>query len=80
MKNEFQISHTKEKYTKPVYFHSHDFYEIYFFVDGNIATRVISYLNRSITDAPSLDELSAHFYVSKYYLSHQFKEYTKIAQ
>ena len=48
--------------------------------DGNIATRVISYLNRSITDAPSLDELSAHFYVSKYYLSHKFKEYTKIAQ
>ena len=27
--------------------------------------------------APSPDELAAHFYVSKYYLLHQFKEYTK---
>ena len=36
MKNNFQISHTKENYTKPVLFHSHDFFEIYFFLDGNV--------------------------------------------
>ncbi len=36
MKNCFQISHNKDNYTKPIYFHSHDFYEIYFFVDGNV--------------------------------------------
>lgn len=32
----FQISHNRDKYTKPIFFHSHDFYEIYFFVDGNV--------------------------------------------
>lgn len=32
----FQLSHTKESYTKPINFHSHDFYEIYFFMDGNV--------------------------------------------
>ncbi|MGN1417441.1 MAG: AraC family transcriptional regulator [Oscillospiraceae bacterium] len=36
MENCFQISHNKDNYTKPIYFHSHDFYEIYFFVDGNV--------------------------------------------
>lgn len=209
MDNCFQISHNKENYTKPIYFHSHDFYEIYFFVDGNvtyyienesytlakgdvliippgklhrpviegskpyeryvlwlyshyissndgisghisaltrmieekntrivsfkgdalrtvtelfdkllsdsvsedalaqytadsriifilseiltglkytekadggqedIVRQVISYINKNVTDAPSLEELSAKFFVSKYYLSHKFKEHTK---
>ena len=39
-------------------------------------SRVISRINHDIVDAPSLDELSAEFNVSKYYLSHKFKEYT----
>lgn len=209
MKNRFQISHTKENYTKPVLFHSHDFFEIYFFLDGkvtyyienevytlekgdvlvippgklhrpvieenvpyercvlwlyssfllscegaeqmveeitrmiseknirwvhfdgenlrtmrglfdkllfdfesgeplarytaegcialilgeirenfrnmekvdeqrgDVVRQVIAYLNENIADAPSLEELAAQFFVSKYYLSHRFKEYTK---
>ena len=36
MNHFFQISHNKEIYTQPIYFHSHDFYEIYFFMDGNV--------------------------------------------
>ena len=44
---------------------------------SDIIRRVISYLNEHFIDAPSLDELSAEFFVSKYYLSHRFKEYTK---
>lgn len=36
MNKNFQISHTKENYTKPVLFHSHDFFEVYFFLDGNV--------------------------------------------
>ena len=36
MNNCFQISHKKDNYTQPIYFHSHDFYEIYFFMDGNV--------------------------------------------
>ncbi len=209
MKNRFQISHTKENYTKPVLFHSHDFFEIYFFLEGKVTyyienevytlekgdvlvippgklhrpvieenvpyercvlwlyssllascegagqmveeiirlilekntrrihfegeslrmmrglfdrllsdfesgeplarytaegcialimgeiresfrgmekvyeqqqdviRQVIAYLNENIADAPSLEELAAHFFVSKYYLSHRFKEHTK---
>ncbi|MBQ3165503.1 MAG: helix-turn-helix transcriptional regulator [Lachnospiraceae bacterium] len=47
------------------------------YVQGDIIRRVIAYLNENFIDAPSLDELSAAFFVSKYYLSHRFKEYTK---
>lgn len=36
MENCLRISHNKDNYTKPIYFHSHDFYEIYFFLDGNV--------------------------------------------
>ncbi len=36
MKNHFQISHNTDTYIHPVEFHSHDFYEIYFFADGNV--------------------------------------------
>lgn len=44
---------------------------------SDIVSRVIAYLNENFIDAPSLDELSAEFFVSKYYLSHRFKEYAK---
>lgn len=44
---------------------------------GHLAGRVISYINRNVAAAPSLDELSEKFFVSKYYLSRKFKEYTK---
>lgn len=36
MKNNFQISHNRDNYPDAVEFHSHDFYEIYFFADGNV--------------------------------------------
>ena len=42
----------------------------------DLISRVISRINRDIAAAPSLDELSGEFHVSKYYLSHRFKEYT----
>lgn len=38
---------------------------------------VISYINEHLVESLSLDELAAHFYVSKYHLLHQFKEYTQ---
>lgn len=44
---------------------------------SDVVRSVISYLNDNIVNAPSLEELSERFYVSKYYLSHKFKEYTK---
>lgn len=42
----------------------------------DLISRVISRINLDIAAAPSLDELSGEFHVSKYYLSHRFKEYT----
>lgn len=36
MKDLYQISHSRDEYVDPIEFHSHDFYEIYFFTDGNV--------------------------------------------
>ena len=38
--------------------------------------QVIAYINDHLSEDLSLDRLANHFYVSKYYLSHRFKEYT----
>ena len=43
---------------------------------GELISRVIARINSDIVEAPSLDELAAEFHLSKYYLSHKFKEYT----
>ena len=45
--------------------------------ESDIIRQVIAYLNENYITSPTLDELSAKFFVSKYYLSHRFKEYTK---
>lgn len=47
-------------------------------IDNNLIRQVISYINANVTNSPSLDDLAARFFVSKYYLSHRFKEYTKL--
>ena len=44
---------------------------------GGRIHQVIAYLNEHYVKNPTLDELADHFYVSKYYLAHEFKEYTK---
>ena len=43
---------------------------------GELISRVIALINSDIADTPSLDELAAAFHLSKYYLSHKFKDYT----
>ena len=43
----------------------------------DLIAEVISYINKNLLQTPSLDELSERFFVSKYYLSHKFKEYSK---
>lgn len=43
----------------------------------NIIRQVITYINDNFIRSPSLDELSERFFVSKFYLSHKFKEYTR---
>ena len=45
--------------------------------ESDIIQQVIVYLNENFIFSPTLDKLSAKFFVSKYYLSHRFKEYTK---
>ena len=37
---------------------------------------VVSYINEHLSEELSLDKLASHFYVSKFYLGHKFKEYT----
>lgn len=44
---------------------------------SDIIRQVIVYLNENFIYSPSLDKLAAEFFVSKYYLCHRFKEYTK---
>lgn len=34
--NEFEIYHYRETFFKPIDFHNHDFYELYFFLDGGV--------------------------------------------
>ncbi len=43
---------------------------------NDLTRQVISYINNNYTEKISLDELSAKFYVSKYYLCHMFKNST----
>lgn len=40
---------------------------------------VISYINDHLNEPITLDELAEHFFVSKYYLLHAFKEYTRLS-
>lgn len=37
---------------------------------------IISYLNEHLTDEITIDDLSSHFFLSRYYLMHAFKEQT----
>lgn len=47
--------------------------------DSALVPRVIAYINANLDDNLSLDSLSARFFVSKFYLSHRFKEYTRLS-
>lgn len=44
---------------------------------GDIVKQVIAYINANVEHAPTLEELEAKFYVSKYHLSRKFNEYAK---
>lgn len=46
--------------------------------DTMLPARVIDYINRHLSEDLSLTTLANHFFVSKYYLAHQFKEYTQL--
>ncbi len=41
--------------------------------------RVILYINENLSEDLSLDKLAVNFYISKYYLSRQFKQFTGLA-
>ena len=44
--------------------------------ENSSVNQVVSYINEHLSEELSLDRLANHFYVSKSYLSHKFKEYT----
>ena len=45
-------------------------------IENDKINDVVAYINEYFAEDLNLDRLAGHFYVSKYYLSHQFKEYT----
>lgn len=47
--------------------------------DRSLIPRVLSYINTHLSDNLSLDQLAEQFYVNKFYLSHQFKQYTQLS-
>ena len=47
--------------------------------EGALVPDVISYINSNLSENLSLDSLSEKFFVSKFYLSHQFKQYTQLS-
>jgi AraC-like DNA-binding protein len=57
------------------YYEGSDFAAVDVTENGKI-NALLTYLNAHITDELSLDVLSKQFYMSKYYLSRQFKRYT----
>ena len=44
--------------------------------ENKLVSEVIDYINNHITEDLSLEQISKDFYISKYYLSHLFKEHT----
>lgn len=40
---------------------------------------ILLYINENLTDHLTLDHLASHFYISKYYLSRQFKQFTGLS-
>lgn len=53
--------------------------EIHFDIDmkkSNLIDKVIEYINKHIEEDITLDILSEHFFISKFYLSREFKRYT----
>lgn len=47
--------------------------------DSALIPRVIAYINANLSEPLSLDSLADRFSVSKFYLSHQFKQYTQLS-
>ena len=43
---------------------------------NNRAAKVMRYINRHVTEPVSLDGLAEHFFISKYHLAREFKQYT----
>ena len=48
-------------------------------VDTSLVPRVIAHINANLSENLSLDSLAERFFVSKFYLSHQFKQYTQLS-
>lgn len=45
-------------------------------MENEQVNQIVTYINTHLKEDLSLDSLSEHFYLSKYYLSHQFKQFT----
>lgn len=48
-------------------------------IENEKVNQVVQYINENLTEDFSLDSLAARFYISKYYLSRQFKQFTGLS-
>lgn len=44
--------------------------------ENDLVNQIITYINKHLTENLTLEQIAAHFYISKHYLSHQFKQFT----
>lgn len=47
--------------------------------ETDLVQQVIAFINANLSASLSLDDLAERFFVSKFYLSHQFKQYTQLS-
>ncbi|MDO4175840.1 MAG: AraC family transcriptional regulator [Eubacteriales bacterium] len=47
--------------------------------ESDLVNRIILYINEHLSDNLTLDALAEHFYISKYHLGHQFKQFTGLS-
>ncbi|MGM9629566.1 AraC family transcriptional regulator [Butyricicoccus sp.] len=47
--------------------------------ESDLVNQIITYINEHLAEDLTLDDLADHFYVSKYHLSHQFKQFTGLS-
>ncbi len=47
--------------------------------EDNKINHIVSYINEHLSEELSLDQIAEHFYVSKFYLSKRFKQYTGLS-
>ena len=85
LSRDFEIYYYNEPASEKVSIHSHDYYEFYFFLEGDVSIWIegeqypLKYgdmvlIDDHLDEELSLEQLAGQFFVSKYHIAHIFKE------